>query len=119
MASHDGIVEMGYGWTEAKSLIRPVVTFRNNAYLIDQPAVREYQLQGLELPAATLDAVRSCRAAYWLIPKGEPPFSMINSYPSVAEKPLYSSAFRDAFAASYRLTETTKYYDVWKCRMRR
>ena len=116
---HDGIVEMGYGWTEAKSLIRPVVTFRNSVYLIDQPAVREYQLQGLELPSSTVDAVRGCRAAYWLIPKGEQPFSLINTYPSVANTPLFSAAFRDAFAASYRLTESTKYYDVWKCSMGR
>ena len=115
LAGHEGIVEMGYGWTEAKSLIRPVVTFRNHSYLIDQPAVREYQLQGLDLPSSTIDAVRGCRAAYWLIPKGEQPFSAINSYPSVAKKPLYPPAFQAAFAATYRLTETTKHYDVWTC----
>jgi len=115
LAGHEGIVEMGYGLTEAKSLIRPVLTFRNNSYLIDQPAVREYQLQGLDLPPSTIDAVRGCRAAYWLIPKGEQPFSVINSYPSVARKPLYPPAFQDAFAATHRLTETTKHYDVWTC----
>lgn len=115
LASHDGNVEMGYGRTEAKSLIRPLLTFRSNSYLIDQPAVREYQLQGLELPSSTIEAVRRCQAASWLIPKGEAPFSGVNDYPSVGMAPLYSQQLREAFAASYRLTETTKYYDVWTC----
>jgi hypothetical protein len=115
LAGHEGIVEMGYGRTEAKSLIRPLLTFRNNSYLIDQPAVREYELQGLALPVSTIAALRQCRASYWLIPRGEEPFSGINVYPSVDMKPLYPAALREAFAASQRRTETTRYYDVWEC----
>jgi hypothetical protein len=115
LASHPGTVEMAYGQTEARSLIRPILTFRNDTYLLDQPAIREYQLQGLDLPPATIDAVRRCAVAYWLVPRNERPFSGVNGYPSVLLKPLYSDDLRAAFAASHRLTESTKYYDVWKC----
>ncbi len=115
LSSHDGIVDMGYGWTEARSLIRPLLTFRSGTYLIDQPAVREYQLQKLELPTATIDAVRGCRVGYWLVPRNEEPFSGINVYPSVEMQPLYPRALREAFAATHRLIGTTKHYDVWKC----
>jgi len=115
LATHTGTVEMAYGTTEAQSLLRPLLTFRNHTYLIDQPAVREYQLQGLDLPAATIDAVRDCRVHYWLTPKNERPFSGLNGYPSVLMKPLYSRPFLDTFFDSYRRTETTAYYDVWTC----
>jgi hypothetical protein len=108
-------VEMGYGHTEAHSLLRPIVTFRTNGYFIDQPAVREQQLQGLEVPAATVEAVRGCRVAYWLVPRNEQPFSGVNDYPAVLMRPLYPAKLRDAFAAAYRLVETTQYFDVWRC----
>jgi hypothetical protein len=115
LASHPGRVEMAYGQTEALSLERPELTFSNNSYLIDQPAIREYQLQGLALPRQTIDAVRHCRVNYWLVPKGERPFSGINSYASVFAQPLYPAALQEAFAATHRLAEETEYYDVWKC----
>ena len=115
LASHSGMVEMAYGRTEALSLLRPMLTFRNNAYFIDQPAVREFQLQGLDVPRQTIDAVRSCRVGYWLVPKGELPFSGVNGYASVLLKPLYPGDMRAALAAAYRLAETTTYFDVWQC----
>ena len=46
LSRRDGVVEMAYGWTEAGSLIRPLLTFRNDSYLIDQPAVRELPAAG-------------------------------------------------------------------------
>jgi hypothetical protein len=113
--AHVGAIEMGYGATEAASLIRPLLVFRNNAYLIDQPAVREFQLEGLEIPAATLDAVAACRTRYWLIPKGEEPFSGRNGYAAVFLKPMYPDAFRTGFFATHTRTTSTEYYDVWEC----
>jgi hypothetical protein len=114
--SHQGVVEMGYGSTEAFTLERPVLVFRNNSYTLDQPAVREHQLAGLELPPATLEALRGCRVRYWLIPKGETPFSGRNAYPAVLLKPLFSDEFRRIFQEGYRLTGATTYFDVWECR---
>ena len=115
LATHTGRVDMAYGQTEALSLERPELTFRSNSYLIDQPAIREYQLEGLALPPQTIEAVRHCRVNYWLVPKGERPFSGINSYAAVFVKPLYPAALQEAFTASHRLAEQTEYYDVWKC----
>lgn len=115
-ATHDGVVEMGYGRTESLTLQRPVLVFRNDAYLLDQPAIREHQLAGIEIPQATIDAVASCRVRYWLIPKGESPFSGVNSYAAVFLRPLYPAAFRRTFAATHRLVATTDYFDAWECR---
>lgn len=113
--SHGGVVAMGYGSTESLSLQRPVLAFRSNSYLLDQPAVREYQLQGLGLPAATLLAIAECRVNYWLIPRGEGPFSGRNSYSAVLLQPLYSDEFRRAFEQAHSIVATTTYYDVWQC----
>ena len=115
---HAGVVEIGYGSTEAFTLERPLLVFRNDSYLLDEPAVREHQLAGLELPPATVNALRTCRVTYWLVPKGETPFSGRNSYPAVLLKPLFSDEFRRAFQESYRVTGATTYFDVWECRRR-
>ena len=107
---------MAYGWTEAGSLIRPLLTFRNDSYLIDQPAVRDVPAAGVgaacgddrgraPLPGGVLA----------LVPKGEEPFSGVNVYRSVEMHPLYPPELRHVFAATHRLTETTKHYDVWTC----
>jgi hypothetical protein len=116
--SHDGVIEMGYAETEARSLQRPVLVFRNGSYLIDQPAVREHQLAGLEIPAATVEAVAGCRVTYWLIPKNEAPFSARNGYAAAFLRPLYSEEFRRAFFATHRRVGQTAYYDVWQCQPR-
>jgi len=113
--AHQGVVEMGYGTTEALSLARPILVFRTGTYLIDQPAVREHQLEGLEMPRATLDALAGCRAKYWLIPKGEAPFAGRNAYAAVFQRPIFPDGFRDAFLASHTRSGRTEYYDVWEC----
>jgi hypothetical protein len=116
--THAGLAEMGYGVTEAMSLERPALVFRTGHYFLDQPAVREEQLQGLPIPAATIDALTACRITWWLIPRGEEPFSNINSYGAVLLQPLYPPAFREAFKGSHRLVEQTRYFDVWRCKPR-
>jgi hypothetical protein len=116
--THHGIIEMGYGRTEALTFARPVLVFRNNSYLLDQPAVREHQLAGVDVPQATVDALAGCRVDYWLIPKGEAPFSGLNSYPAVLWRPLYPREFRRVFDRTYTRVGATAYYDVWQCRTR-
>ena len=113
--SHTGVVEMGYGDTEALSFERPILVFRNGSYLLDQPAIREHQLQGIEIPRATIDALVACRVKYWLIPKGERPFGTFNPYSAVLLRPLYPPEFRAAFEATYTRVSSTAYYDVWEC----
>ncbi len=118
-ATHQGVVEMGYGRTEALSLARPVLVFRNRSYFLDQPAVREHQLAGLDVPSATIAALERCQVTYWLIPKNEAPFSGVNGYGAVFQVPLYPAEFRDAFLSTYEHVETTAYYDAWQCRSAR
>jgi hypothetical protein len=115
---HPGVVEMGYGSSEAWSLQRPVLVFRNGSYLLDQPAIREHQVAGIEIPRSTLDALRACRVNYWLIPKGEAPFEGRNAYDVVLRQPLFSDEFRRVFRETHRLTATTTYYDAWECQRR-
>jgi hypothetical protein len=114
-STHRGTIAMGYGSTEAASLARPILTFRSNTYLIDQPAVREHQLAGIEVPQSTADAVASCRVDYWLVPKGEAPFSGVNGYAAVLLRPLYPETFRRAFLSTHLRVSETTYYDVWQC----
>jgi hypothetical protein len=109
---HTGVIDMGYGVTEWMTLERPILVFRSNSYLLDQPAVGQYQLGGLPLPRATIEAVRSCRVAYWLIPKGEQPFMGRSEVTSAL---LYSDEFRAVFHETYRAVGSTDYYDVWQC----
>jgi hypothetical protein len=117
-SAHRGTVAMGYGSDESMSLERPALIFRTGINLIDQPAVREYQMQGLSMPPATLEAIGGCAIEYWLVPRGELPFSGRNSYRSVLGQPLYPEAFRTAFLRSHRIVAETEYYDVWQCRRR-
>ena len=72
-------------------------------------------MQGLELPPSTLEAVARCRVNYWLLPKGEAPFSGRNVYAAAFARPLFSDRFRDVFVSSNRLVGTTAYFDVWQC----
>jgi hypothetical protein len=113
--THVGVVEMGYGSIESASFERPMLVFRNNSYFLDQPAIREHQLQGFDIPAATVQALARCRVDFWLIPKDEEPFSGVNSYPAVLLRPLYTEDFRLTFMRTHRLIESTTHFDVWQC----
>lgn len=117
-ATHAGVVQMGYGQTEALTLARPVLVFRSGMYLLDQPAVGEHQLAGVEIPRATSDALAACLVDYWLIPKGERPFTGVNGYAAAFLRPLYPADFRRVFDATYTRVGVTRYYDVWQCQKR-
>jgi hypothetical protein len=114
--SHDGVIEMAYGDSEALSLERPLLAFHNGSYLIDQPAVREYQLAGVEIPRATIDAIAACQVRYWLVPKGQAPFSGRNVYAAVYLKNLFPEELRRVFHETQARVGETRYFDVWQCR---
>jgi hypothetical protein len=117
--THPGRTQMAYGRDEPATVERPVLVFAGGTYLIDQPAVREHQLNGVEIPEATVNAIRSCAADYFLVPQGDAPWSGVNVYPAVAGRPLYPDAMRAAFSEAYVLAGKTAYFDVWQCRTRR
>ncbi len=108
-------IQMGYSSDERLTFVRPLVVFRSGMYLLDQPAIQEHQLAGIEIPPAAVSALRACAVAYWLVPKSGEPFSAINRYPMTQGRPLYGTEFRQAFFESYRRSESTEYFDVWTC----
>jgi hypothetical protein len=111
----DSVVQMGYSSDERATFVRPLIVFRSRLYLLDQPAIQEHQLAGIEIPPATMDAVRSCVVTYWLIPKDGEPFSAINRYPMTHGRALFGGDFRRVFLETYRRTGSTEHFDVWKC----
>ena len=111
----DAVIQMGYSSDERMTFVRPLVVARSGMYLLDQPAIQEHQLAGVDLPPATLNALRSCTVNYWLIPKHGEPFSAINRYPMTEGRAIFGSDFRRAFFDSYRRSESTEYFDVWAC----
>jgi hypothetical protein len=110
---------MGYASAgERLTYVRPAIVFRTGRYPIDAPAVQEFQMSGLDLPPATIDAVQRCAIAIWLIPTGAAPFEGPNKYPSQHERPLFSDAFRRAFLATYIRDSGVngRAFDAWRCR---
>ena len=109
-------IDMGYSDVkEPLTFVRPVLVFRQGAYLLDAPAIQEYQMSGVELPRATLRAVEECEVDIWLIAKGGEPFSIRNRYPATGYAPIFDPQFRLAFLNTYRRTSATQYFDVWEC----
>jgi hypothetical protein len=109
-------IEMGYSdVNEALTFVRPVLVFRQGSYLLDAPAIQEYQMSGVELPAATLRAIEECQVDIWLIAKGGQPFLIRNRYPVTGYAPIFDAAFRLAFQRTYRRASSTRFFDVWVC----
>jgi hypothetical protein len=119
-------IAMGYANAgERSTFVRPVLVFRSGRYPIDAPAVQEFEMSGLELPRATIDALRRCDVEMWLIPKGATPFDGPNKYPAMANAPLFPHAFKQAFLDAYAVTRDAddpgdaghmRAFDVWRCR---
>jgi len=113
---HPGnVTQIGYSSDERATFVRPLVVVRSGMYLLDQPAIQEHQLAGIEIPQATVSALRSCAVTYWLIPKTGEPFSATNRYPMTHGRALFSDEFRRAFFETYHQAGNTEYFDVWKC----
>ena len=109
-------IQMGYSdVNEALTFVRPVLVFRQGSYLLDAPAIQEYQMSGVELPAGTLRAIEDCQVDIWLIAKGGQPFVMRNRYPITGLAPIFDAPFRLAFLRTYRRTSSTQFFDVWEC----
>jgi hypothetical protein len=98
------------------TLARPVLVFAGQPYLIDMPAVQEYQMSGVPLPEATIAAIRGCRVRVWLMAKDGTPFMTLNNYARTGYGLLFDDRIRAAFAASYVEAGETRYYKAWRCR---
>jgi hypothetical protein len=109
-------IQMGYSdVTEALTFVRPVLVFRQGSYLLDAPAIQEYQMSGVDLPSGTLRAIEECQVDIWLIAKGGQPFLIRNRYPVTGYAPIFDPQFRLAFLRTYRRASSTQFFDVWMC----
>jgi hypothetical protein len=114
-------VAMGCGEAErAVTYFRPELVFASNHLPVDEQALADMDLDGIELPEATVSSLASCAVGVWLIPKGEIPFALDNAfaalYPqSVPRQPLFPVSFRETFARHYGKKESTAYFDLWAC----
>ena len=107
---------VGYAGTSYLSHARPVLVFRTGDYLIDAPAVQEHRLSGLEIPAATIEAIDNCRFDYWLLPREAPPFEVPSAYQPLGPPQVFSEQFRSAFIRRHVRVGHTTLFDIWECR---
>jgi hypothetical protein len=118
--AHSGhTIEVGYSGTSYVSDARPEMVFHTRSYLLDAPAVQEYRRAGLDMPQATIQAIRDCVVEYWLIPAGAAPFDVPSAYWPAGPPDVFSKTFQDTFQLSYRQTGTTRNFSVWECRQPR
>lgn len=110
-------IAMGYAHRDERlTWVRPVLVFRTGQYLIDAPAVQEYQMSGLAFPEATVDAMRRCAVDLWLFPREATPFGGPNAYPITGYAPLFPERFKQVFFDHYEHARDTRYFQVWSCR---
>jgi hypothetical protein len=114
-------IQMGYGDVEDPvTYFRPEVVFATNHLLLDEQALSDMGLDGVPLPAATIDAIAGCASDVWLIPRGKSPFAIRNyfgeAYPGVVRSQrMFSASFVDAFMGHYSKVESIGAYDLWMC----
>jgi hypothetical protein len=108
-------IEMGFGKniaTYPRTLSRTLLVFAGHPYSIDSAPAMETNKWKIPLPKKTLSILRDCKTDVWLIPVGEPPFTMIGYYGELALAPT----FTNAFTAGYGKVKSYKYFDVWACK---
>jgi hypothetical protein len=124
MKDHPGAkIEMGYGdWNKYElTYFRPALVFAGNPLTIDPDALDDMQLSGVDnTPRSTLEYLKACKTQIWLIPKGDPPFVMVNVFSLIDSRvfparPLFSNEFRRIFFEHYRKQGSSNYFDIWEC----
>ncbi len=114
-------VQMGYGNVEAPAtFFRSEVVFATNRLVVDDEALCDMDLDGIKLPASTVDLITRCSNDVWLIPAGQEPFSTTNTffllYPDVVPpRPLFGSEVASAFVRRHHKKESVGPYDLWVC----
>jgi hypothetical protein len=106
-------IEMGYGGNYSSTLLRPLLVFANNHYLIDPCSLMDRGAAGLTISKETISYLAKCKNTIFLIPKGGRPFEI---YSFLDYNQLFSEEFKKAFFVNYELKEQTKYFDIWRCR---
>ena len=112
----DKNIHMGYGdgSRNVLSFVRTQLVFAGNPYLLDTPALMDFDYSGVEIPPDTITAMNSDPDALWLIPKGQEPFLIKNWFTRFQEDGyLFKQTFRDNFHARFEMIDSTEYFDLW------
>jgi hypothetical protein len=89
----------------------PLQVMRNGMLHIAVPAWMDLREGGISESYA-LRFIEGCAVPAWILPAGAP-FSVVTPY---TNQPLFSDAFRAAFAKNYGLADHGVSYDIWVCR---
>jgi hypothetical protein len=108
-------IYMGYGNGSkyTRTFYRNQLAYNDNPYLIDAPAMMDFQFSGLEIPVATIDKILADGSAVWLIPAGQEPFTIVNWYYRQTNGLLFDDRFRQAFDANFHKVASTPSFDVY------
>jgi hypothetical protein len=111
-------IYMGYGNGDRyiSTFLRTELAYAGQPYLIDLPALLDFDFSGIAIPAATIDKMLADKSAIWLIPAGEEPFTMVSWYQLDTDKLLFDERFRDAFNQNFVLIESLDYFDLYALR---
>ncbi len=113
-ATNGNEISMGYTDNDhyRETFLRPLITFQSGYDHLDAAALMDMERAGITLPRASYDLIGPSGIPFWILPKNGKPFSMNNFYsPGL---PLFPQSFRNLFDASYRISITGKYYNVWQ-----
>jgi hypothetical protein len=117
MARHPGqAVEMGFGRDVAETyrttFLKPILAFKGHPTSLDGWSDMEMAFIGMKPSESRRDRLSGCASPWWLIPAGEPPFTM----PSVFQGQDFLFAYRQSFLEAYELKEKGQFFDLWGCR---
>ena len=108
-------IYMGYGGNQKylHTSFRTKLVFSGYPYLLDLPAVEDFEFSGIGIPQSTIDRMLSDKTAVWLIPVGEKPFSIVSWYRRKDRTPLFNENFRDAFSKNFMKHESSHFFDIY------
>jgi hypothetical protein len=111
----DRNIYMGYGdgSTYPTTFVRHLLVYAGNPYLVDAPALTDFQFSGVGIPESTIEALLADDRAVWLIPAGQKPFTMVSWYFRYTGGQLFDESFQQAFRQHFNRQETTEYFDLY------
>ncbi len=108
-------IYMGYGDGSryVTTFVRNHLAYRGYPYLVDASAVMDFQLSGINIPQATVDALLADASAVWLVPVGQEPFTLVSWYYRDTGGRVFDENFRAAFVKNFAVSSATEHYDVY------
>jgi len=109
-----------YTVTDLSNRFSTRLVFSGEPLIVDEAALADMSLAGLQIPASTVSSLSTCDIQIWLAAKGSEPFDITNVYarldPSWVHDPhLFSENFRMVFFSHYTKVSSSNYYDLWEC----